>query len=120
MINLSMTYELNSKSMMRFFNYYELGISSIYFVFRNEYKRENIDGILVGEIIYNPYFLNMYFNIVEYKPKNKSNNISFMLGLSNYFSSLSSPQKISYYNGYLVEDSVHLTEEYYCFIRSCV
>lgn len=61
MINLSMTYELNSKSMMRFFNYYELGISSIYFVFRNEYKRENIDGILVGEIIYNQ--IKLYFCI---------------------------------------------------------
>ncbi len=46
----------------------------------------------------------MYLNIIEYKPK-QSHNISYMLGLSNYLSWLSSPQKISYYNGFLVEDS---------------
>lgn len=97
-INLKLSYRIKNQKEMSFLNLYELGLSSIHFLFQAEYKKENVLGEYVAVKNYNIYFLNLYFNFIEYR-SSKNSNVLFLLGLNNYLSMLSTPQTITYYNG---------------------
>lgn len=97
-INLKLSYMIQNQKGISFLNLYELGLASIHFHFQAEYKDENVTGEYVGVKNYNLYFLNFYFNLMEYR-SSKNSNISFLIGLNNYLSMLATPQTITYYNG---------------------
>jgi len=100
LLDLKVSYRIRNKfDRWKLFDKYEIGLSYVNLIFRDEFIEPGTPGLWEAKKNYSLYSALVSLSIVEYTPQ-EYRNISFHLGIKSRFTLQKSPQTVFYENGY--------------------